>query len=215
MLYLTTAHVSAQTTGTGQITDLLKTHEVKFNAITAQGELQGCSLEFNALIADASSGVPVTYFISGSVGLNYNNTRDLLIGVKLVTAELKKTPGKLEPIPRRPHFAYLRSVRGLDNSRSFITSTESPTPGGWFGVFNFDEDFLKILDELGSKPILNFVFNRRKGEIDIVVPVDLTVKSIDEMGRQTRDDEMFRRFTLCTIGMSEDWLKRKGIGGKR
>ena len=87
------------------------------------------------------------------------------------------------------------STYGLDRVEEV-----SDTPGGKVAIFRFeDEKISKIMENLLDTQSTVIVFNRRKGGMDIRVPVDFTVVDTDSNGKRTRDNSSIMSFLDCQI----------------
>jgi hypothetical protein len=76
----------------------------------------------------------------------------------------------------------------------------SDTPGGKVAIFRFeDEKISKIMENLMDTQSTVIVFNRKKGGMDIRVPVDFTVVDTDSNGKRIRDNSVFMSFLDCQI----------------
>ena len=110
-------------------------------------------------------------------------------------------------LPEPPTFGFLKNNK-LNSSKSLINQTTSDTPGGWFGVFELDTNFLNILDAMTKTNKVSIMFNRRNEGLDIEVPLDLTVAETKGDGKRVFSTIAIDTFRKCSIFMVEDWVKR-------
>ncbi|MEO8340174.1 MAG: hypothetical protein ABI604_10730 [Nitrospirota bacterium] len=85
-------------------------------------------------------------------------------------------------------------------------------PGFRLFVYQFDEDILKVCEDILSGAPVTIGFNRRKEGLDVSVPLDLqVVKSTiapDGSRNRRRSDEMFAQIAMCINEVPEQVQKQ-------
>lgn len=154
------------------------THRVVFQPIRSSGVLQGCSLVYTAVIADHvyknGSLVAINGNVSiyqggkkgGNVGLN------LKIGINDFVSPKASFSG--------PYFAYLQTEN--ETTAKSLHEAFDGENGYRFFVFHLNEASTKLIVEMVDTGKVTIAFNRKKGGIDVLVPVDLTVIDAEYQG---------------------------------
>ena len=190
--------------------DVYGTFDVQFQAITTQGVVLGCHLNYKSIIQDFAYNQGAPYAVFGNMGISISeNKRNLVVGTKVITNQMNLKNPNAPLIPAKPYFAYLQSPSGVNNAKSFIKGMDSDTQGGIFSVFNFDDSFVEIYKQILEKKTVSIVFNRKKNAQDIVVPIDLTVVSTNNKGIRTKSDKMVNDFGQCVSGLLREVAKNK------
>jgi hypothetical protein len=189
------------------IQPLFGTNEITFKELSSNGSFLGCELGYKSLVRDFvyTNGDP--YVVNGSITLVFNNNQNILTGLKIVTNKMIMNGEEISFLPEPPTFGFLKNNK-LNSSKSLINQTTSDTPGGWFGVFELDTNFLNILDAMTKTNKVSIMFNRRNEGLDIEVPLDLTVAETKGDGKRVFSTIAIDTFRKCSIFMVEDWVKR-------
>ena len=121
------------------------------------------------------------------------------MGLKLGTNRaVSKGDGNVDFIPERPYLAYLKAPSGVTNISGYRDKYEADNlPGGMFYVYQLDVKVLEIIEQMIDKKSVSIVFNRKEGGLDITVPLDLTVASVNDKGQRTRSDKPMTAFSTC------------------
>ena len=174
---------------------IIGTHSVKFQPIQVGGELQGCTLVYMAVQYDSAylDGSPVV--IVGNIGIGQfgaNLILTLKVGVKNLVGN--------GPIVR-PNFAYLQT-------KSYSTAKvkqQAANGNEGFRLYTyslFDPTVLNLYKEIMDSGKVTVGFNRKKGGMDVLVPIDLSVSDAespdgDKVVRK-RSNEAVSNFAICS-----------------
>jgi hypothetical protein len=179
---------------------IIGTHWVEFQPVQAGGSLTGCQLVFLAVTADRVylNGNPVG--VNGTIALQGSDNNLLLMlkaGLKDLTLG---TPFE------RPAFAYLQTP-----SASTAKAEQQSADGeGGYKLFVYratDEEVLRLLQEMMDAGKVTIGYNRKKGGLDVLVPLDLTVVGSE----YTKNEKVLRKhsydaltgFTDCCVKVIE------------
>jgi hypothetical protein len=191
------------------------TLEITPTEMTSGGKLVGCQLEYGAAFFDNATIQGEPYVIKGSISLiGSNNNTNIAVGLKLGTNRaVSKGDGKVDFIPERPYLAYLKAPSGVANIGGYRDKYEADNlPGGMFYVYQLDVKVLEIIEQMMDKKSVSIVFNRKEGGLDITVPLDLTVASVNDRGQRTRSDKPMTAFSSCFntfTGLVTDNIKKQ------
>lgn len=172
------------------------TVSVEHSTLMRDGEFDGCSLTYMAYVRDHTyrSGAPAA--VTGSLSaVGVGNGIGTML--KVVVNDVSFHGGKLTLTPAVPNAAYLRTKAGKSNAKSRVSSSSSDTPGALVTIFPFDEAMLEILEGIFDRSELIVAFNRKKGGLDVSVPIDVRVSNTDERGNRERSDQMVDDFASC------------------
>ena len=174
---------------------IIGTHSVKFQPIQVGGELQGCTLVYMAVQYDSAylDGSPVV--IVGNIGIGQfgaNLILTLKVGVKNLVGN--------GPIVR-PNFAYLQT-------KSYSTAKvkqQAANGNEGFRLYTyslFDPTVLNLYKEIMDSGKVTVGFNRKKGGMDVLVPIDLSVSDVeyldgDKVVRKRSNDAM-SNYAICS-----------------
>jgi hypothetical protein len=158
----------------------------------SDGKLNGCAVEFSALLQDWAYSKGAFVKLDGSFGVMSANS-NIAATLKVVVHDINPSNMQLTPSP--PASAYL--VAGAKTSMPFFFRRfESDTPGGLFSIFKLDGTFEIISSGLIAETV-TVAFNRRPGGVDIAVPIDLTVEDTDANGKIKRSHQVGPTFFEC------------------
>jgi hypothetical protein len=162
-----------------------------------QGKLISCGIEFSSFIKDFAYYQGQRYMVTGSFGVREGGQNGLLVGyLKVITSRVNSL-GKFDGNPEKPNFIYLKSASGKINAKSIINQFDSDAPGGLFAVFNLDKPTMDILFGAISSNKITVVFNREKNGLDVEVPIDLTVESINGNGSPKKSQKAINAYKSC------------------
>lgn len=151
------------------------THSVVFQPVQVGGELQGCTLVYRSVQADHAylGGNPVA--IVGNIGVQQFDGSlflTLKIGVKDLTGN--------HPIVR-PNFAYLQT-KTKSTAKAKQQTREGDKGFRLFIYSLYDPSVMGLFKEMTNSGKITVAFNRKKGGLDVLVPVDLDVIDAEYSG---------------------------------
>lgn len=170
------------------------THSVVFYPVQVGGELQGCTLVYKAVQHDSAylDGSPVV--IIGNIGIGQrgaNLALTLKVGVKNLMGN-----GTIV----RPNFAYLQA-KSYSTARVKQQARDGDEGFRLYAYSLFDSAVLGIYGEILNAGKVTVAFNRRKGGMDVLVPIDLYVADAEYPGGdkvvRKRSSEALDNFTSC------------------
>jgi len=181
----------------GEVDSLVGTMSVNFQPITSEGVTDGCSLVFNTVAVDYAyrQGKPVLGVGNFSVmGTKQNFGMSLKLGV----ANVFDRPPKAEA----PHYAYIKTTNGTTAGAKF-ESIDSDMDGFKMFVYQVNEKTLAVISDLIDGQNATIGFNRSKGGMDVLMPLDLTVvdavQSSDGSIKQIHSQDALQGFRQCFI----------------
>jgi len=189
------------------------TYSVKFKPKSTQGELDGCMLEYAATYNDHVYHHGDVYVISGFVGVYF--LKDSLALV------LKAGHAKLDPKIKieKPYFVFAKAG-GLSTAKFKGNSTinEKNFKLSIFSVFE-NIEIMDFVDSMISSKTFSIGYNLKEGGMDVVVPIDLTVKETaitnDRGYVRFSSDEMLGSFVACYSELLDKQMEvAKNIIGK-
>jgi hypothetical protein len=184
----------------GALSSLIGTLEITSSRTSANGKLIGCEILYGAMIFDNTYSQGAPYIVKGSLGVNgISNNSNLALGLKVATYRLyPQNNGDVSTKPERPYLAYLKAANGINNVNGYLNKSDSDNmDGGVFYVYKFDARLADILGQMSNTKTISIVFNRREGGYDVVVPIDLTVTSVNDKGVRTHSDKNMYEFSTC------------------
>ena len=177
------------------------THSVVFQPGQSSGVLHSCTLVYRTVQADYAyrNGSPVV--IVGNIGVRQFDAKMVLtlkIGVKDLAVQ--NAPFT------RPYFAYLQTPNATTAKSVHIT--DDGDEGFRLITVGLSEASNNLLIEMLQSGKVTIGFNREKGGLDVLVPIDLTVLDAEYPGSgkvvRKRSNETITRF----IGCYEDLLNQ-------
>lgn len=189
--------------------DLYGTYQVGFQPIMIEGKTQFCLLNFSSIINSSAYEVNATYSVGGYLGLGMTKERsNILVTLKVGAEKVNLQNPNIKAIPKRPYFAYLISPSGKNNSGGYLGGQPSDSPSGLTSGYNFDDAAEQIFTQIIDSKKVSVAFNLEKGQIDIVVPLDLTVVDVDEKGRRIKNDKAVTDFKNCILPLMREAAKK-------
>ena len=183
----------------------LGTQSVESKSLFRDGNLSGCSLEYNTLIQDYIYKQGGIVNVSGSIGVMKIND-GLGVTLKVIVKDLNPKTAKVEP--ESPEAVYLLS--GLKTSKeAYVKSTSGDPPGALLTLFNI-EPTLKMLLEGVLKREIAISFRRKGGVSDVPFTIDPTVTAIDDNGNRTHSPAQGVAFTECVMNVIDNSDKPSG-----
>lgn len=191
--------------------DLYGTYQVGFQPIMIEGQTQFCLLNFSSLVNSSAYEINATYSVGGNLGIGMTKDRsNVLVTLKVGAAKVNLQSPNIKAIPKRPYFAYLISPSGKNNSSGYLGGQPSDSPGGLTSGYNFDDAAEQIFTQIIDTKKVSVAFNLEKGQIDIVVPLDLTVVDVDANGRRIKNDKAVTDFKKCILPLMREAAKKMG-----
>lgn len=181
------------------ISKLVGKSSVEFKAISTQGDLKSCVINFKTFIIDSVYSSNEPYVIDGMIALSKGSVESYGLALQMQTMRATGTIRKPVFVNESPHFAYLRSLSGATNVKNFLD--KDPQTGLF--VFSIDGDFPDLLSEILETKKVSIFFNRREKGIDIEVPLDLTLIRNKSDGTFSNSKKVLIDFAAC----SKDLIK--------
>ena len=169
-----------------------------------QGRLSSCGIEFAYYVNDFIYHQGQRYYITGSFGVREAGQNGFLGYLKVITSKVNSL-GKFDGKPEKPNFAYLRSSSGQSNAKSIFRSFDSDDPGALFTAFNLDKPTLDILLGTLVSNKITVAFNRSPSGLDVEIPIDLTVESINGNGQPLNSQKTMTAFKKCMSDFSKNF----------
>ncbi len=171
------------------------------------GIKQGCTLVYRTIGQDFAYRQGKLIALSGNIVYVISNQGVPALGLKIATINVLDEHAKPEP----PYFAYLETTNGTTAKSKFLHSDSPDTPRARYFSFQLDEGVQKVMGDIatGSKAIIGF--NRKKGGLDVLVPLDLSVieSTASDLGFNRRhSDETLHLFRSCVREVTELALER-------
>lgn len=162
---------------------------------TADGRLIACGLEFSALDRDRSTkqGAPVRL-----VGSYYFRTTGETDGGVAAVLKLGVYDGLQTENATRPAKAFVRAARGFAPEQT--RQTQADNPGFGLFVSGLDDSAVKTYQAITEERKFVVGFNRKPGQQDVAVTIDLTVEDTAMEGekvKRTRSTHMVDDFNAC------------------
>ena len=206
MKILIFASILFSSIATAADSDIYGTFEVRFTPTTIQGTTQACHLAYKAVIQENAYEQGAVYAVVGNIGVGIGEDRKNMVSTLKITVNKIDLKNLNTLIPKKPYFAYLKAPNGINNAKSFFKGMDSDSAGGIFSVYKIDENFSKIYGQMLEKQTVSIVFNLAKNSMDIVVPLDLTVESINEKGQRVHSSKALVEFSKCTSPLYNEVL---------
>ena len=174
---------------------IIGTHSVSFQPIQVGGELQGCTLVYMAVQYDGAypDGKPVV--IVGNIGINQfgaNVILTLKVGVKNLVGN-----GTIV----RPNFAYLQT-KSYSTAKVKQKAMNGDEGFRLYAYSLFDSTVINLYGEIIDSGKVTVAFNRKKGGMDVLVPIDLSVSDVEYLDGdkvvRKRSNEAVSNFAICS-----------------
>ena len=183
------------------------TIDVQFQPMQSAGVKEGCSLVYRAIQQDIAYQQGKLIAISGSIVFISSNEGTPALGLKVATINLLDD----HATPKRPYFAYIQTPHGTTAGSKVFQADSPDMPGGKIFTFNLDEDAMKVMGDIHNGSQVTIGFNRTKGGMDVLVPLDLSVieSTVSDTGYNRRhSDETIDQFSSCVLEISQRAKKR-------
>lgn len=174
------------------------TLEVAFQPMQSAGIRYGCTLVYRTIGRDYANQKGAIVGLVGNIGFMANEKRSNVI----VTLKVGIIDGLTQSAPKTvaPFFAYLQSPNGTTAKSKFV-KFDSDIPGYRNYAYQLTDDVLKVYGDIVNGEQLTIGYNRKKGGLDVLVPLDLSVAettSSDSGFNRRRSDKMLGEFLACT-----------------
>ncbi|MCD2185240.1 hypothetical protein [Rhizobium sp. GN54] len=184
------------------MTKLVGTQSVAFRPQSQNGQLIGCTLEFDALVRDWKYRNGGFLKLAGSFGILAPGGANVGAMQKLTVSHLDYSGLELQVNPSSPSRLFMRDREFRSNIASLVNATESDAPGSFFAVYNLSPTMEIILAGIERGEIV-IGFNQMNGESDIELDLQLDVASMDNDGNRTKSTDARRGFMACLMTLSE------------
>ena len=171
------------------------TYSVVFQTGQSGGELHSCTMVYTAMQADYAykNGNPI--MINGNISLRQFNGKNMILTMKIGVKDFGAPNSQFT----RPYFAYLQTPN--------VTTVKSSTKigdgdeGYRLIVIDINDTTEKLLIEMLESGKVTIGFNREKGGLDVIVPIDLKVFDAEYQSSgkviRKRSDETIIQFIGC------------------
>jgi hypothetical protein len=182
---------------------------VGFQPMQSAGILNGCSLHYRVLGQDYAYRKGDLISVAGSISYYANEKRtNAVFGLKVGVIDILDQNSKAEA----PYFSYLQSAHGTTASNRFAQFESPDNPGFRIFVFQLDENASKVLGDISKGLPVTIGFNREKGGLDVLVPLELDVAestvSADDTISRRRSDAMLLQFFSCVSDVTKQVQKQ-------
>jgi hypothetical protein len=190
------------------LSSLTGTMEVQFQPMQSEGIKEGCTLVYRAVGQDHAYRKGNLISLAGNIAYMRNNQRsNIVLSFKIGMIDSLDPNAKPEP----PFFAYIQTPHGT-TAGSKALQYDSDMPGFRLFVYQLDEDILKIYEDILSGASVTIGLNRKKGGLDVLVPLDLRVAestiAADGSIKRRRSNEMLHQFAVCNDEVTEQVQKQ-------
>jgi hypothetical protein len=170
---------------------IIGTYSVKFQPTQVDGELHACTLLFRAVqYLDGSPVMILGNIGNRQVGANLHLT--LKVGVKNLVGN--------GPIVR-PNFAYLQT-KSYSTAKVKQKAMNGDEGFRLYAYSLFDPTVLDLYKEIMDSSKVTVGFNRKKGGMDVLVPIDLSVSDVEYLDGdkvvRKRSNEAVSNFVTCS-----------------
>lgn len=184
------------------LSSLVGTLEVTFAPMQVAGIRTACTLVYKVIGPDHAYRQGKLITLAGNIAFAYvESSRSLGLSLKITTIEILDRNAK----PEAPFFAYIQTPRGT-TARSKIARADGESPGSRFFVYQFDTSTMDVLADILKGEPVTIGFNRQKGGLDVLVPLDLQVveSTVSESGFvHRRSNETLLQFSSCVQELVE------------
>lgn len=192
------------TSGAQGLSDLNGTYQVAFAPMQSGGRLQGCSLVFKAIAEDHvyQSGRPI--LLVGNVTVyTAPDKKGFALAVKLGIGDPLNTAAPFEA----PAVAYLQT-RSANTASALADSQPSDIPGYRMFVYRItDESTMTVMKEMLESNSVTIGFNRHRGGLDLLVPIDLSVIDTVHDGKgfkRQHSPQAVLQYSECSVNVVQE-----------
>ncbi|MGA9163289.1 MAG: hypothetical protein WBZ31_02425 [Thiobacillus sp.] len=152
--------------------DFAGTYSVRFQPVTSEGKLKGCSLVYTAVMLDYAyqNGAPV--MVGGNITYHQNGKQP---GLTLKLGLSNPLSDDLKVVP--PNYAFIRTKNGTTAGAKFVAN-ESDMSGYKLFVYQLTSKSTQVIGDLlnGENPTIGF--NRTPKGVDATFLLDLSVEDV-------------------------------------
>lgn len=159
-----------------------------------EGTLDSCGFEFKVMTFDNAykRGAPIA--INGSFALRKFGPKQVAVTYKVGTFNVSDAGGMQ---PEAPNYAWIKLGTVVVKPGQTMASD---TPGYKLYMAGLNAETAAALDAIVEQRQVLVGFNRSDGGLDVVVPIDLSVRDTTVSGDKVvrkRDDQLGKAFALC------------------
>lgn len=202
-LCMPTASAQSNEANEALAAQMVGTWSVSFQPIMREGNLDGCTLVYNALYQDWTYRQGGFIRVWGSVGF-FTGGNNIGAMLKVGVTEIDPSLPSLGMQPSPPSRAYILGDNFESNLSSLVSSSASDTPGGLVSVFQMSPTLELVMSGL-AKNRLTIAFNSYGGATDIQLPIELDVVSVSDSGHKERSAESATSFLECAQVLVGRW----------
>lgn len=176
--------------------DLEGTFSVNVMNQSSEGVVEACGFEFKALGFDRVYKDGDPFVLSGSFAIRSLKGRGLYITYKVGTLSFGQQ-GDIQEKAEAPNYAWMKFDKVLVKPEH---KKESDTDGYNLYITAVTKANTSVIETIMKQGKVSIGFNRRDGGLDVVVPIDLDVRSIDvqnEKITRKRDKKVGQEFSEC------------------
>lgn len=174
------------------------TFEVQFRPMQTEGIREGCSLTFNTVGRDYATRQGSLVSLIGNITFSRNKARTaIILSLKLGVVSILDE----HPKPEAPYFAYIQTPMATTATHTYAQFDSPDTDGAKMFVYQLDDEVMKVMEDMANQQPLIIGFNRRKGGMDILVPLDLMVfesVATPQGIQRRRSPAMLHNYLSCT-----------------
>ncbi len=191
------------------LTPLVGTTEVQFHPVQSGGLVEGCTLIYHVIGQDYVYQEGNLIGLVGTIAYYTNNDRNTIgLSLKIGVLDSLESHARMEA----PFFAYLQSPHGTTLTSKFAKA-DPEMPGSRLFAFEFDENALQVFKDLMDGLPITIGFNRHKGGLHILVPLDLgiaeSIVGADGSVARRRSGDMLNQFITCTTEVTEQVQRKR------
>lgn len=110
-----------------------------------------------------------------------------------------------------PESAFVETAARQNNAAQVLARSDAEDGTGRLYVFNLDDVLLASLREIIERERITVVFNRKTGQSDVRLPIDLTVTDIGADLKPIRSHSELGDFAACTSELLPAMGERLGL----
>jgi hypothetical protein len=154
----------------GEYDSLIGTMRVVFRPLSSAGAVYGCELSFETSALDYASRQGNPVLGAGGIVFYGQNFKESGVSIKLGVADILDKNHQVEA----PYFAYFKTSHGTTADSKYV-SHDAEMKGYRLFVPESNAKTMSVIEDIisGENPTVGF--NRVKGGMDVLLPLDLTV----------------------------------------
>ena len=190
---------------------LAGTYSVQFVPMQVAGVQTGCTLVFKAIAVDYVYAHGEPLFLTGNIAyVASREKKNIVLGLKLGLRDALNP----QHVLGLPPIAYLQTG-SVNTAHDQVGMRMHGEPGYALYVYRLNDSTVKLLGEMISTSKVTIGFNRKKGGMDILAPIDLTVVDTYQAGSETKrkhSPEATQEFTACVTEVTKAVVKAATSG---